>query len=69
MLTGTLESLTREEATARIEALGGRVSGSVSRKTSFVVVGADPGSKAEKARTLGVETLDEAAFCRLIIET
>jgi DNA ligase (NAD+) len=69
VLTGTLESLTREEATARIEALGGRVSGSVSRKTSFVVVGADPGTKAEKARTLGVETLDEAAFCRLIIET
>jgi DNA ligase (NAD+) len=68
VLTGTLESLTREEATARIEALGGRVSGSVSRKTSFVVVGADPGTKAEKARTLGVETLDEAAFCRLIIE-
>jgi DNA ligase (NAD+) len=69
VLTGTLGSLTREEATARIEALGGRVSGSVSRKTSFVVVGADPGTKAEKARTLGVETLDEAAFCRLIIET
>ena len=69
VLTGTLESLTREEATARIEALGGRVSGSVSRKTSFVVVGADPGTKAEKARALGVETLDEAAFCRLIIET
>ena len=69
VLTGTLERLTREEATARIEALGGRVSGSVSRKTSFVVVGADPGTKAEKARTLGVETLDEAAFCRLIIET
>jgi DNA ligase (NAD+) len=69
VLTGTLESLTREEATARIEALGGRVSGSVSRKTSFVVVGADPGTKAEKARTLGVETLDEAAFCRLIIGT
>ena len=69
VLTGTLESLTREEATARIEALGGRVSGSVSRKTSFVVVGADPGTKAEKARTLGIETLDEAAFCRLIIGT
>jgi DNA ligase (NAD+) len=68
VLTGTLESLTREEATARIEALGGRVSGSVSRKTSFVVVGNEPGSKAEKARTLGVETLDEAAFCRLIID-
>ncbi len=69
VLTGTLESLTREEATARIEAMGGRVSGSVSRKTSFVVVGTDPGTKAEKARALGVETLDEAAFCRLIIGT
>ena len=69
VLTGTLESLTREEAAARIEALGGRVSGSVSRKTSFVVVGGDPGSKAEKARALGVETLDEAAFCRLIIDS
>jgi DNA ligase (NAD+) len=67
VLTGTLERMTREEATARIEAVGGRVSGSVSKKTSFVVVGADPGSKAEKARTLGVETLDEAAFERLII--
>jgi DNA ligase (NAD+) len=69
VLTGTLERLTREEATARIEALGGRVSGSVSRKTSFVVVGSDPGSKAEKARALGLETLDEAAFCRLIIDS
>jgi DNA ligase (NAD+) len=68
VLTGTLESLTREEANARIEALGGRVSSSVSKKTSFVVVGSDPGTKAEKARTLGVETLDEAAFCRLIID-
>jgi DNA ligase (NAD+) len=67
VLTGTLASMTREEATARIEALGGRVSGSVSGKTSFVVVGTDPGSKAEKARALGVETLDEVAFCRLII--
>jgi DNA ligase (NAD+) len=67
VLTGTLESMTREEATARIEALGGRVSGSVSGKTSFVVVGADPGSKAGKARALGVETLDEVAFRRLII--
>jgi len=69
VLTGTLESLTREEAAARIEALGGRVLGSVSRKTSFVVVGSDPGTKAEKARALGVETLDEAAFCRLIIDS
>jgi DNA ligase (NAD+) len=69
VLTGTLERMTREEATARIEQLGGRVSGSVSKKTSFVVVGADPGSKAEKAHALGVQTLDEAAFERLIIDS
>ncbi len=67
VLTGTLARMTREEATAHIERLGGRVAGSVSKKTSFVVVGADPGSKADKARSLGVETLDEAAFERLII--
>ncbi len=69
VLTGTLESMTREEATEAIERLGGKVTGSVSRKTSFVVVGADPGSKAEKARSLGVETLDDAAFRRLIMPT
>src|SRR5690606_35139658 len=67
VLTGTLERMTREEATAAIERLGGKVTGSVSRKTSYVVVGADPGSKADKAAALGVETLDEAAFLRLIM--
>jgi DNA ligase (NAD+) len=69
VLTGTLESLSRDEATAAIERLGGRVSGSVSKKTTAVVVGSDPGSKADKARTLGVETMDEAAFRRLIIDS
>jgi DNA ligase (NAD+) len=61
--------MTREAATEAIERLGGKVTGSVSRKTSYVVVGADPGSKAEKAKSLGVETLDEAAFLRLIMPT
>ena len=59
--------MTREAATDAIERLGGKVTASVSRKTSYVVVGADPGSKAEKAKSLGVETLDEAAFLRLIM--
>jgi DNA ligase (NAD+) len=67
VITGTLESMSREDATRKVEALGAKVSGSVSRKTSFVVVGADAGSKLEKARALGVETLDEAAFLRLIM--
>lgn len=67
VLTGTLEGLTREEATAAIERLGGKVTGSVSRKTSYVVVGADPGSKAGKAQQLGIETLDEASLRRLIM--
>ncbi|WP_414041428.1 NAD-dependent DNA ligase LigA [Acidithiobacillus sp. M4-SHS-6] len=62
VLTGTLASMTREEAKAAIEALGGKVSGSVSAKTSFVVVGRDPGSKAEKAQALAIPFLDETAF-------
>ncbi|MHB8247281.1 MAG: NAD-dependent DNA ligase LigA [Acidithiobacillus sp.] len=62
VLTGTLASMTREEAKAAIETLGGKVSGSVSAKTSFVVEGQDPGSKAEKARALAIPLLDEAAF-------
>ena len=67
VLTGTLASMSREDATAALEALGARVSGSVSKKTSAVVAGADAGSKLEKARQLGVEVLDEAAFQQLIM--
>jgi DNA ligase (NAD+) len=62
VITGTLPTLSREEATALVEANGGRVASSVSKKTSFVVVGEDAGTKLEKARALGVETIDEAAL-------
>jgi DNA ligase (NAD+) len=65
VLTGTLPTLTREEATAKIEALGGKVSGSVSKKTDFVLAGAETGSKLTKAQELGVKILDEAEFMKL----
>jgi DNA ligase (NAD+) len=67
VLTGTLETMTREEAEETIDRLGGKVSGSVSRKTSYLVVGADAGSKLEKARALGVATLTEPEFKALIM--
>ena len=67
VLTGTLETMTREEAEEAIDRLGGKVSGSVSRKTSYLVVGADAGSKLEKARELGVTTLTESEFRALIM--
>jgi DNA ligase (NAD+) len=66
VLTGTLASMARDEATSAIERLGGKVAGSVSRKTDGVIVGIDAGSKADKARELGVPLLDEAAFLALI---
>ena len=67
VITGTLASMSRAEAKRALEVRGGKVTASVSRKTSGVVVGADPGSKLEKARSLGVETLDEPAFRKLIM--
>jgi len=65
VVTGALGTLTRDAARELIERLGGRVTSSVSKKTSYVVVGEAPGSKADDARRLGVPTLDEAEFLRL----
>jgi DNA ligase (NAD+) len=67
VLTGTLTSMTREEATEALERLGAKVSGSVSKKTSYLVAGADAGSKLEKAQKLGVEVLTEEQFRDLIM--
>lgn len=67
VLTGTLPTLSRDEAKAMIEDAGGKVSGSVSKKTDFVVAGADAGSKLEKATTLGLTILDEAQLRALLV--
>ena len=66
VLTGGLRTLTRDQAKDLIMRLGGRVSGSVSKKTDYVVVGEDAGAKADDARRLGVSTLDEDAFLKLV---
>jgi DNA ligase (NAD+) len=66
VLTGTLPSMTREEATEKIEALGGHVTGSVSKKTDYVLAGAEPGSKLDKAKEVGVRIMDEAEFQRIL---
>jgi DNA ligase (NAD+) len=66
VLTGALPAMSRDEAKATITRLGGRVTSSVSKKTNYVVVGRDPGSKYDDARRLGIPILDEAAFKKLI---
>ena len=62
VLTGTLPTLTREDATAKIESLGGKVSGSVSKKTDYVLAGEEAGSKLDKAQKLGVKIISEEEF-------
>jgi DNA ligase (NAD+) len=66
VITGTLEGFSRQEAEEAVRARGGKASSSVSKKSSYVVVGEDPGSKADKARTLGVTTINEAEFRKLL---
>jgi DNA ligase (NAD+) len=66
VLTGTFPTLSREEAKEKIEAAGGKVSGSVSKKTNYVVAGEEAGSKLTKAQELGIEIIDEAALLAML---
>jgi DNA ligase (NAD+) len=66
VITGTLDALSREEAKAKIETLGGKVTNSLSSRTDYLVVGESPGTKLDKATKLGVATLDEKAFLALL---
>ena len=66
VLTGTLSSMTRDEAKEKIQAAGGKVTGTVSRKTDFVVYGDKAGSKLTKAQNLGIETIDDASFQKIL---
>jgi DNA ligase (NAD+) len=68
VITGSLEGFSRAEAKSAVEALGGKVTGSVSKKTSALIAGASPGSKQAKAEDLDVPVLEEAAFLRLLDE-
>jgi DNA ligase (NAD+) len=65
VLTGTLPTLTREAAKAKIETFGGKVTGSVSKKTDFVLAGEEAGSKLDKAQQLGIRILNEAEFLKM----
>jgi len=66
VLTGALPGLSRDDAKSRIEAAGGKVTGSVSKKTDFVVAGSDAGSKLDKAQALGIKIIDELELIALL---
>jgi DNA ligase (NAD+) len=66
VLTGSLDSFTRDEAKNKISALGGRITSNVSKKTDYIIVGLDPGSKADKAKKLGIDVINEQTFKKMI---